>query len=328
MNSLQTADHISRRELLRRAGLVTGGAIVLPFLPATSWAETLFLRQAQPDALAQRRAAMAAVPIEATKLADNVTMLGGPGGNVIVLNGADGKIVVDSFVQPVWDKLKSTLDGMGKVPVKMLIDTHWHFDHTDNNENFHKAGATVVAHENTRKRLTETHDLLGMHFTPSPPGALPTDTFKDRKSVDANGERIDMAHVQPAHTDTDIYIHLSKANVLHLGDLFFNGGYPFIDASTGGNINGMITAADGALKLADSSTKIVPGHGPLGDRASLSKYRDMMVTVRDRVLKLKKAGQTVAQVVAANPTVDLDGTWGKGFMQAKDFLPIVYNTVK
>jgi glyoxylase-like metal-dependent hydrolase (beta-lactamase superfamily II) len=334
MTSTERVRQITRRDVLRRAGLIAGGAMVVPFVPVPSWASHAGLFQAQTpaaaptDPVAAFRTQMGAVPIEATKLTDSLTMLSGPGGNVLVINGKDGKVVVDSFVQPAFANLKKLLDGMGSTPVKTLIDTHWHIDHADNNENFRTAGAAVVAHENTKTRLSQSHDLLGMHFPPSPAAALPTETFKDRKTIDVSGERLEIAYVPPAHTDTDVSIHCRKANVLHLGDLFFNGVYPFIDASTGGHINGMIAAADAALKHVDTSTKIVPGHGPLGDRAALSKYRDVLVTVRDRVQKLKAAGRSAADVIAANPTADLDPVWGKGFMQPKDFLGIVYGTLK
>jgi cyclase len=325
----QTTGGMTRRDLLRRASLLAGGAVAAPLFPAPSWAG-LFQAQAQPqtDALAAFRAKAGAVPIETTKLTDKLSMLSGPGGNVLVLNGPDGKVVVDSFVQPAFGNLKNTLDAIGTAPIKLLIDTHWHLDHTDNNENFRKAGAAIVAHENTRKRLSESHDLLGMHFPPMPAGAMPTETFRDRKTIEVNGEKMDIVYTPPAHTDTDVSIHCTKGNVLHLGDLFFNGVYPFIDASTGGHVNGMITAADAALKRSDASTKIIPGHGPLGDRAALSKFRDMLVTVRDRVQKLKTEGRSAAEVVAANPTADLDAAWGNGFMQAKDFVGIVYATLK
>ena len=212
--------------------------------------------------------------------------------------------------------------------MRTLIDTHWHFDHADNNANFRKAGASVIAHENTRTRLTQTHELLGMKFSPAPPEALPTQTFKDRHALTANGDQVALGYVPPAHTDTDIYIRFSKGNVLHLGDLFFNGIYPFIDAGTGGSINGMIAAADMTLKMVDASTKIVPGHGPLADKAALTKYRDMMVTVRDRVQKLKTGGRKVEEVVASKPTADLDPTWGKGFLNPDMFVGIVYNTLR
>ena len=323
---------ITRRDVLRQIGVLSGSAALVAFtpewVPALSAVEGWALQaKPQPDQLAQMRAGMGATPITSESLGTNLTMLAGPGGNVVVLNGPDGKVVVDTFVQPAWNNLKATLDKMGSQRIATLIDTHWHFDHADNNENFRKAGAAIIAHDNTKKRLSETHDLLGAHFPAAPAGALPTQTFANMHKLDANGEQIVLGSIPPAHTDTDIYIKFQKANVLHLGDVFFNGMYPFIDASTGGSIGGMITGATMGIKMADATTKIVPGHGPLGDLASLTKYRDVLVTVRDRIAKLKKSGQTLQQVLAASPTKDLDATWGKGFMGPNDFLTIVYNTI-
>jgi len=316
---------ITRRQLLRSA---VGSTTLIPFVPggladliAAGW-------QQAADPIAERRAQIGAAPIVSTRLADNLSMLSGPGGNVIVLNGPDGKLVVDSFVQPAWPALRQLVDTMGKPPVKLLIDTHWHFDHTDNNAQFRKAGAVVLAQVNTKKRMSETHDVLGMHFTPSPAAALPTQTFVDKHTLQMNGERVEAARIPPAHTDTDAYVHFTRANALHMGDVFFNGMYPFIDASTGGHINGQIAGATLGLKLSDNATKIVPGHGPVADKAALTAYRDMLVTVRDRVQKLKASGRSVAEVTAAKPTADLDATWGKGFMPANDFVAIVYNTLR
>jgi cyclase len=320
---------MNRRELLKIATVVGGGGVIAHLLPpSVARAYALVQQAAAPaDPLAAMRAQMAAVPIEVTKLTDTLTMLSGPGGNVVVLNGPDGKVVVDTFIQGAFNPLKQRLDALGSAPIAWAIDTHWHFDHADNNESFRKAGAQVLAHENTRKRLSEPHDLLGMHFNPAPPGAMPTQTFAQTHALKANGEQIDLGYIQPAHTDTDIYIHFTRGNVLHLGDTFFNGTYPFIDASTGGRINGMIAAADRALKMSSGTTRIVQGHGPLGDRAALVTYRDVLATVRDRVQKLKSAGRTEKDVVAAKPTADLDATWGKGFMQPDMFVTIVYNTL-
>ena len=288
--------------------------------------------QAQPasaakDPLEERRAQMGAAPIVSTRLGANLVMHSGPGGNVAALHGPDGVVIVDTFVRPAWAGLKQALDGLGGGPLKLAIDTHWHFDHSDNNDKIREAGGATLAHDNTRTRLTQSHDILGMKIKPAPAGCLPTQTFKDTHTVHANGEAIQLSYVKPAHTDTDIAIMFANANVLHLGDLFFNGLYPFIDASTGGNINGMIASADAALQLVNPQTKVIPGHGPLGDKASLGKYRDMMVTVRDRVQKLKASGQTLEQVVAAKPSKDLDDPWGKGFMQPDFFVTIVYGTL-
>jgi cyclase len=318
---------LTRREMLRGGLAFTGAAFLAPLVP--DWIACPLAAQqpaAGADPLAQMRAQFGALPIQTTKLGDRLTMLSGPGGNVVVLSGSDGKIVVDTFVQPAWEALNKTMAELGKEPIKALIDTHWHFDHTDNNAQFTKAGAAIVAHENTKTRMSETHQLLGMKFPASPPEALPTQTFKTTHKIDANGEQIALAYIPPAHTDTDITIRFAKANAIHLGDLFFNGSYPFIDASTGGKINGMIAAADSILKAVDANTKIVPGHGPLGDRAALTKFRDMMVTVRDRVQKLKTAGRTLDEVIAANPSKEFDETWGKGFMDPKNFVSIVYAT--
>ncbi len=315
---------VTRREWLRQFGLMTGGAAAATLLP--EWAYAL---QAQPaaDQITQMRVGMGATPITSAPLGPNLTMLAGPGGNVVVLNGTDGKLVVDTFVQPAWTNLKAALDKLGNQKIATVIDTHWHFDHADNNGAFRKEGAAVVAHDNTKKRMSESHELLGAKIPPSPADALPTLTFSVTRRIDANGESVMLGKIPNAHTDTDIYIKFPKANVLHLGDVFFNGMYPFIDATPGGSIGGMIEGTNFSMKQADASTKIVPGHGPLGDLASLTRYRDMLVTVRDRIAKLKKSGQSLKDVIAAAPTKDLDATWGKGFMAPADFLAIVFNTL-
>lgn len=321
-------EQLSRREWFRYAGVFAGGAVVARAAGADVWAQA----QAQAGAVAkdpldERRAQMGAAPIVSTRLVANLVMLAGPGGNVAALHGPDGVVIVDTFVRPAWAGLKQALDGLGGGPLKLAIDTHWHFDHSDNNDRVREAGGATLAHDNTRTRLAQSHDILGMKIKPAPAACLPTQTFKDTHAVYANRETLQLVYVKPAHTDTDIAIMFANANVLHLGDLFFNGSYPFIDASTGGSINGMIASADTALQLVNAQTKVIPGHGPLGDKASLGKYRDMMITVRDRVQKLKTSGQTLEQVVAAKPTKDLDDPWGKGFMQPDFFVTIVYSTL-
>jgi glyoxylase-like metal-dependent hydrolase (beta-lactamase superfamily II) len=319
----------SRRELLALAAASGGTLVARAASPLTAWAQAQAQAPPPPaDAVAAMRAQMGAVPISTTPLVPGVVMLSGPGGNVVVQSGPDGKLAVDGFVQPAWPKLKAAIDAMGPGPIALLIDTHWHLDHTDNNANFHRAGAEVLAHDNTRKRLNESHDLMGMHFEPVPPSARPTETFRTSKTVQANGDSIELAYFAPAHTDTDIYIHFTKANVLHMGDVFFNGVYPFIDFSTGGNINGMIDGAALGLTLANDQTKIVPGHGPLGDKSALQRVHDMLTTVRDRVKAMKDGKKSLADVVAAKPTADLDATWGKGFVQPDMFVTSVYNTLR
>ena len=245
---------------------------------------------------------------------------------------------MDTFVAPAWPRLKEALDGLGSAPVKYVIDTHWHFDHTDNNARLHAAGAAVLAHENTKKRMSEPHDLpvlyrgadgalASLHFDPSPAEALPQQSFATSYRLQANGEALALQHVAPAHTDSDIYVHFQKANVISMGDLFFNGIYPYIDPGTGVTINGMIAAADRILSLADNSTKIVAGHGPLGNKADLTNSRDMLIASRDRVQKLKSAGKSAEEAVAEKPFADLDPVWGNGIINSEQWVQIVYLTL-
>jgi len=322
----------TRREILRTSSAFAGGALLAQLFPARLLARVPHFRQ-QPatdstDRLTAIRAQMNA-PIQSQPLAQNLTLLSGPGGNVVVLNGPDGKIVVDTFVLPAWPKFKETLASLGNAPLKTVIDTHWHFDHTDNNAHLHAAGATVLAQERTRTRMAEPHDnaSMGLHLPASPPDALPQQTFSTSHNLQANGETLMLEYFQPAHTDTDIYIHFQKANVIHMGDTFFNGFYPVIDAATGGKIDGMIAAADQILPLADSRTRIVPGHGPLGNKAELTSFRDMLLVARDRVQELKTAGKSASEIAAIKPLADLDATWGKGFFNGDVFAQMVYSAL-
>ena len=333
MDSGSIAKRATRREILQATGAFAGGwALSHVFPSALAGATPRFARQegsAPADALAAARARFGKVPIESAKLSENLTLLRGPGGNVVVLNGADGKLLVDTFTQYAWDSFKKTLDGLGKAPVKLAIDSHWHWDHTDNNANVRGAGATLIAHENTLKRLKETHDLdvIGLHLDPSPANALPQKTFKESYQMNFSGEHVALGHLAPAHTDSDIYIHFQKANVLHMGDVFFNGIYSYIDRETGGSIGGMIAGTTKMLAMIDSHTKIVPGHGPLGNKADLRKFRDMLVTARARVQKLKSSGKSLEQAVAAKPLADLDPVWGKGVLNSDAFVHVVYTTL-
>jgi cyclase len=342
MNFNFLQNQTSRREMVRGSATLAGSAFLAHLFPATLLCASSggHAQQAPSpaDLLASMRAKFNAVPMETQKLADNITMFSGPGGAVTVLNGPDGKYVVDSFVAPAWPKLKQALDRLGNAPVKYVIDTHWHFDHTDNNAPLHAAGATVLAHENTKKRMSEPHDLpvlyrgadgalAGLHFDPSPAEDLPQQTFANNYQLRANGEILELQHVAPAHTDSDIYVHYQKANVISMGDLFFNGMYPYIDPGTGGTITGMIAAADKILSLAGNSTKIVAGHGPLGNKADLTKSRDMLITSRDRIQKLKAAGKPVEEAVAEKPFADLDPVWGNGIINSEQWVQIVYLTL-
>ncbi|HVH70708.1 MAG TPA: MBL fold metallo-hydrolase [Candidatus Dormibacteraeota bacterium] len=333
MHSNSFLKPISRRAMLGDGVTFAGSAFLAQLFPASLLRGSVssYLQQSAPptDPVAAFRAQMAANPIQPQKLADNLTLLSGPGGNVVVLNGADGKFVVDTFVSPAWPKLKESLEAIGNAPVKTVIDTHWHFDHVDNNGPLRAAGATILAHENTKKRMSEAHDLLvlNLHFPPSPADALPQQTFATTHKLEADGETLLLEHVAPAHTDTDIFVHFQKANVIQTGDLFFNGLYPYIDGATGGKVSGMIAACDKLLKQANNDTKIVSGHGPLGNRADVVKFREMLVTTRDRVQKLKSAGKSAQEAAAAKPLADLEDAWGKGFFNGDVFVQILYSTL-
>src|SRR5580692_11474325 len=331
----------SRRDILRGSVTLAGSAFLAQLFPAMLLRASAAAQAKEPsaaDLLASMRAKFNSAPLETQRLAEDVTMLSGPGGAVTVLNGPDGKFVVDTFVAPAWPRLKEALDGLGSAPVKYVIDTHWHFDHADNNAHLHATGATILAHENTTKRMSESHDLpvlyrgadgalASLHFDPSPAEALPQQTFATSYELRANGEILALQHVAPAHTDSDIYVHFQNANVISMGDLFFNGIYPYIDPGTGGTISGMIAAAERILSLDDNSTKIVAGHGPLGNKADLTKSRDMLVTSRDRVQRLQSAGKSALEAVAEKPFADLDSAWGQGIINSDQWVQIVYLTL-
>ena len=328
MESNRTSKFFTRREVLLGAAGLGGAALAARLFPASivraaaGWPQ----QGAPADQIAAMRAQFGGAPIQAQPLTDSITMLSGPGGNVVVLNGADGKLIGDNFVMPAWPHLKEALDNIGKAPLKTAVDTHWHFDHADNNAAVRGAGATLIAHENTKKRMSETHTLpvLNLTFPPSPTSALPQQTFSQKHKVMMNGETVSLVHMPPAHTDTDVYLHFEKANVLQTGDVFFNGIYPYIDSGTGGSVSGMIAGAGKLLAVADNNTKIVPGHGALGTKADLTKYREMLMTVRERLQKLKTSGKSAQEAVAAKPLDDLEPVWGKGLFNSDTFIQIAY----
>ena len=333
MDSGKILKRSTRREILQGAGALAGGLAVSHLFPgALAGATPRFARSsaaAPIDGVVQARHRFENTPIESVKLSDSLTLLMGPGGNVVVLNGSDGKLIVDTFTQLAWDRFKQALDGISKAPLKLAIDSHWHWDHTDNNINVRAAGASLIAHENTLKRLSESHDLdvINLHFDPSPAEALPQRTFKESYQMHFSGEHVSLGRFAPAHTDSDIYIHFQKANVLHMADVFFNGIYCYIDKGTGGSIHGMIVGATKMLAMIDNNTKVVPGHGPLGNKADLRAFRDMLVTASDRVQKLKTSGKSLEETIAAKPFSDLDPVWGKGFLKGDGFTRVVYTTL-
>ncbi|MFL6828892.1 MAG: MBL fold metallo-hydrolase [Bradyrhizobium sp.] len=269
------------------------------------------------------------VEIKITGLGDNVHMLEGQGGNITVAVAKDGIIMVDGEYAPLHDKIKAAIATFSKLPIKYLINTHYHADHTGGNEPFANDGVIIVAQENVRNRLEagSTNGLTGAKTPPAPKAALPSDTYTNFSKIRLSGRVADLKHIANAHTDGDTYVWFKTANVLATGDTFTNGRYPNIDFANGGNIDGMIAAADAYLKLTNAKTKIVPGHGPLADKAALSAYRTMMVTARQRMQSLVKAGKSEDDVLAAKPFTDLDAKWAPTELASKNFIRVVYHSL-
>jgi cyclase len=266
------------------------------------------------------------VEIQTQKLADTVYMLTGSGGNIGLSVGDDGIVMIDDQFALLTPKIQEAIAKLSTKPVRFLINTHWHFDHTGGNENFGKAGATIVGHENVRKRLAAggTIEFFGMKVNPEPRVGLPTITYERGTDFAVNGDELRVIHVANAHTDGDSIVYFSKSNVIHMGDTFFNKLYPFIDASSGGSAAGVIATADRVLKMAADDTRIIPGHGPLGTKADLKAFRDMLATVSGRIQKQVKAGKSLAQVIESKPTKEFDEVWGKGFLNPQRFTEMLY----
>ena len=276
-----------------------------------------------PPVLAQD---MANVQIQIVDVAEGVYMLVGRGGNIGVSAGDDGVFLIDDQFAPLTEKIKAAVATKSDQPIRFVVNTHWHGDHVGGNENMGEAGAILVAHENVRTRMStaQFNEVFNRTTPPSPPGALPVITFTDALTFHWNDDDLHVFHVEHAHTDGDAIIHFKKANAVHMGDTYFNGTYPFIDISSGGKIDGVIAAADVVLALSDNATKIMPGHGPLSNKAELQAYRDMLATARDRIQALVSEGKSRDEVVAARPTSDLDAEWGGGFMQPDVWVGLVY----
>jgi glyoxylase-like metal-dependent hydrolase (beta-lactamase superfamily II) len=269
------------------------------------------------------------VEIKATDLGDGVTMLEGQGGNITVATARDGIIMVDGQYAPLHDKIKAAITTLSGEPIKYLINTHFHGDHTGGNAPFAKDGVTVVAEVNVKNRLAAgtTNGLTGVQTPPAAPEALPAKTYTGAFKIRMAGRVADLKHIANAHTDGDTYVWFKTANVLATGDTFTNGRYPNIDFANGGNIKGMIAATDAYLKLVNDKTRIVPGHGPVADKAALVAYRAMLVTARDRMAALVKEGKSEDDVVAAKPFADLDAKWAPTELASKNFIRVVWHSL-
>ena len=270
------------------------------------------------------------VEIKPTLLGDGLYMLMGSGGNIGLSVGEDGTFIIDDQYAPLADKIQAAIKELSGDKPRFLINTHWHGDHAGGNEKFAQAGATIIAHKNVREALKseKTIPLFNMHKPPSPKAALPVITFSESMGLHLNGDDVELLHVPNAHTDGDALIVFKNANVVHMGDTFFNGMYPFIDVDSGGSIAGLIAAADKVLAIADDETKIIPGHGALANKTNLQAYRDMLVEVENNIGELIKAGKSTEEIVGEWPTADFDEDWANGFLAADVWVKVVVNSMK
>lgn len=260
----------------------------------------------------------------------NVSVLEGSGGNIAVLTGRDGKVLVDAGITATRARISAALSALDLRPVTHLINTHWHFDHADGNEWIGGNGVSIIAHGNTHKYLTQAQrvDDWDFNFPPAPPTAVPTEVVVEDKSLKLNETTLHLRHMPRAHTDGDLIVTFADADIIHTGDLYWAGMYPFIDYSTGGHIDGVIRAADSILSQAVKGTIIIPGHGgPISDAVGLKAYRDMLSATRDRVLALKRKGHSLGEIVAARPTAEFDAEFGRSIIAPALFTKLVFQGV-
>jgi len=314
---------LTRRRFLASAGVTSLAGWVAP----RSWFNQLTAAPTADGVVEQFRQAAATGPMQTTRVRGNAWIVTGSGCNVVALARKDGVTLVDSGI--LGKRVSDTVKQFSRLPVTHLVNTHWHFDHTGGNDWLHRAGASILAHENTRKRLSVDTRVEGWVYTfpAAPAGAIPTTVFQDEHTVHFNGSTLALKHYAPSHTDSDISVHFTEADVLHTGDTFWNREYPFIDYSTGGSIDGQIRAAEANLAKVSATTIVIPGHGAVGGKADLTLFRDVLIEAREKVARLKKQGRTVEEVISAKPTAPYDAEWGQGFQSPKSFLGWVYQGV-
>jgi glyoxylase-like metal-dependent hydrolase (beta-lactamase superfamily II) len=314
--SAQHPHHFSRRRFITSTGILTTAAWLAP--------RHIFAESENIVMIARKHAETASITVQ--PLRRNVNALIGAGGNIAVLVGKDGKLIIDSGYSTSRPRISDALTKLGPDPIRHLINTHWHFDHTDGNEWMHSQGAAILAHENTKKHLSTTTRVDDWDFTfpPSPAGAIPAEVFDKEKTLKLNDSTIALSYYGPSHTDGDVSARFVEADVLHCGDTWWNGHYPFIDYSTGGNIKGMIGAAERNLAGVSEKTIVIPGHGKIGGKPELTEYRDMLVAIHDRVAALKKDGKSLEETIATKPTAAYDAKWATSFITGAVFTKLVY----
>lgn len=307
---------ISRRRFLASTGTGIAAASLIPHL--------IFGQQKGIVPTMIDEAAKAEIQVH--PLRGNISVLEGSGGNIAVLTGKDGKLLIDSGFSVSKQRIAAALRSLSSDPITRLINTHWHTDHTDGNEWVHSAGAEITAHVNTKKHLATATRVEGWKWTfpAAPAGALPTTTFSAERREHHNGTNIALKYYGPAHTDSDISVIFESADVIHVGDTWWNGIYPFIDYSTGGSIDGMIRAAERNVATTTDKMIVIPGHGPIGNKAGLVEFHTMLVTIRNNVAKLKKEGRSLQQTIAAKPTAAYDAKFGQFLITPSFFTTLVY----
>jgi glyoxylase-like metal-dependent hydrolase (beta-lactamase superfamily II) len=265
-----------------------------------------------------------------TTLSDTLTMLKGQGGNIAISAGEDGVYIIDDQLEPLTDQLLVAIGEISSQPIRFVINTHFHYDHVGGNETMGKGGAVIIAHDNIHKRMSS--DYFSNFFdttTPAwPKDALPVITFNDQVTLHFNGEIAKVYHVPHSHTDGDSIVHFPASDVIHMGDIYFNGLYPYIDLDAGGNIQGMIAGAELGHSLAGENTQIIPGHGPLSNKANLAEYRDFLISARNNVQTLIDQGKSLEEAVAARPTAQWDATLGEIFITPEQLVIFIYNSLK
>ena len=266
------------------------------------------------------------VEIETKSVARGVYMLVGSGGNIGLFVGQDGALLIGVQYAPLTDKILKAVSAVTDKPVRFLVNTHWHGDHTGGKETIGKGGTIIVAHDNARKRMAKGQymKVFKVHIPPALPEALPVITFADSLTFHWNNETLEVFHPESAHSDGDAVVYFELANVVHAGDLFFNGMYPFIDADSGGSMEGVIAGVDKMLERIYDDTRVIPGRGPLGKKTDLKAYRDMLVAVYERMTQLIKEGKNIDEIVAAKPTADYDAKWGGGLLKPDRWVRNVY----
>lgn len=254
------------------------------------------------------------VQVRVTPIAKSVYMLTGAGGNMGLSVGDDAVFLIDDEYAPLTPKIRAAIATITPKPVRFVVNTHWHADHTGGNKDHGEAGALIIAHDNVRKRLSTPQFMAAFNQTvPAlPKVGLPVVTFNDTVTFWINNDTVTAFHVAPAHTDGDAIVYFRSANVMHMGDVFVSAGFPLIDLSSGGSLHGFITATERALRAIDANTKIIPGHGPLGDKARLQAYHDMLVVLRDRLQNEIAAGRTIDEILASKITAEYDASWPGG----------------